>query len=84
MVTNRLQTKKDSEMRDLILNRIQELKVDTRFNSHRLFCQPTKRNTTDKIINSGSYPYDYDFSQLSDEQLLEAYERICRWAYKQM
>ena len=73
-------------MRELILKRIQELfnNVDGSYNACRLLEVPSKRRTMEKILAEGRWPKDFDFNTLSDEELVKAFEKITRWAYKQM
>lgn len=72
-------------MRELILKRIDELfnNVDGHYNACRLLETPSKRRTEKKILADGRYPNGFDFNTLSDEDLVDAFEKIIHAAYKQ-
>lgn len=71
-------------MRELILARIQEFRTEPYYNCVRLFKPITKRHTVEKIIANGDWPESMDFSTMSDENLLKAFEKMVRWNSKQM
>ena len=57
-------------MRDLILKRIEELRHDTRYNAFRIFGK------------NEYYASDMDFSKLSDDDLVKAFEIVVSKAYR--
>jgi hypothetical protein len=48
-----------------------------------VFANPSKRRSAARILEEGQYPHGFDFSTLSDSDLLVAFERIVRNAYRQ-
>jgi len=81
-------------MRDLILSRIKEILENSisesngktyitgKFNS--VIVVPKNAEHRKKILLAGEYyPYDFDFSSLSNDKLLMVFERIVRCYYKQ-
>jgi len=75
-------------MRDKIIARIDEILDPARSpwvsgGMKVLFAKPSKRKTVEQILAEGHYPVGFDFSTLSDDDLLVAFERIARRAYMQ-
>lgn len=74
-------------MREAMINRIEWLR---KYGSatHVIFFRPIEnpskrqKKRIEQNIADGNWPDNFDFNSLSDDELVAAFERIVRWAYK--